>query len=255
VLVQVLPAPVANAGSDATVCFGQDYQLQGSGGVRYQWSPATYLSSTTIAAPTSVMPGASMQYSLYVWDANNCRSLREDVMRLTVTPPIKVTATKDTVVSLNDQVQLFASAAAVTYTWSPAAGLNNADIPNPVAVITQDVRYKVTVTNTLGCTGEAFVTIKVYDGPEIYVPNAFTPNNDGRNDIFRPFPVGIKKLNYFRVYNRWGQVIYATSTLNAGWDGKVNGVEQPPGTYVWVAEAVTKNDKVIAKKGTVVLIR
>jgi gliding motility-associated-like protein len=99
------------------------------------------------------------------------------------------------------------------------------------------------------------VNLKVYKGPELYVPTAFTPNGDGLNDIFYPFPVGIKSINYFKVFNRWGQLLFSTTTLNKGWDGKLQGVEQPAGVFVFMAQGVAKNGKLITHNGTVALIR
>ena len=87
------------------------------------------------------------------------------------------------------------------------------------------------------------------------MPTGFTPNGDGKNDKFKPFTVGITNLNYFRVYNRWGQLIFSTAKLNDGWDGRVSGREQPSGTYVWMVQGVARDGKVITKKGTVTLIR
>jgi gliding motility-associated-like protein len=87
------------------------------------------------------------------------------------------------------------------------------------------------------------------------MPTGFTPNRDGKNDIFKPFTVGVTNLNYFRVYNRWGQLIFSTAKLNDGWDGRVTGVEQPSGTYVWMVQGIARDGKVITKKGTVTLIR
>ncbi|MBK6381953.1 MAG: gliding motility-associated C-terminal domain-containing protein [Chitinophagaceae bacterium] len=66
---------------------------------------------------------------------------------------------------------------------------------------------------------------------------------------------GIKSYNYFRVFNRWGQLIFSTPRLHDGWDGKISGREQPAGVYVWMIEGITKDNKVITKKGTVTLIR
>jgi len=97
--------------------------------------------------------------------------------------------------------------------------------------------------------------VRIFRGPDIYVPNAFTPNGDGRNDKFYPVPVGIKALNYFRVFNRWGQLVFSTNQLNEGWDGTLGGLKQGNGTFVWMAEAITKDNKIITKKGTVTLIR
>jgi gliding motility-associated-like protein len=124
-----------------------------------------------------------------------------------------------------------------------------------MVTVTGDISYTVLATTSAGCKGEASVNLKVYKGPEIYVPTAFTPNGDGRNDVFKPFPVGIKAYTYFRVYNRWGQLVYSTSDFNRGWDGKMNGKEQPTGTYVWMVEGITKENKKISKNGSVTLIR
>jgi gliding motility-associated-like protein len=113
----------------------------------------------------------------------------------------------------------------------------------------------VVVSTIAGCKGEGYVKERVYKGPDIYVPTAFTPNNDGLNDKFFPFPVGVKKINYFRVYNRWGQLMFSTTKLLDGWDGRFGGIKQGSGVYVWMAQGVTKDDKVITKQGTVTLIR
>ena len=95
----------------------------------------------------------------------------------------------------------------------------------------------------------------MYKGPDIYMPTGFTPNGDGRNDRFKPFPVGIKQLNYFKIFNRWGQLLYSTTTLHTGWDGRFGGNFQPNAVYVWMVQGITKENKVITKKGTVSLIR
>src|SRR6202008_3050435 len=126
--------------------------------------------------------------------------------------------------------------------WSPAIGLSNSFIANPIVTagaIGDVVQYEVTTSTIAGCKGFGYVTVKVYKGPDIYMPTGFTPNNDGKNDKFTPFPVGIKNLNYFRVYNRWGQMVFSTNRLYEGWDGRINGLEQGTGTYVWMVEGVT----------------
>ncbi|MBL7749995.1 MAG: gliding motility-associated C-terminal domain-containing protein, partial [Chitinophagaceae bacterium] len=92
-------------------------------------------------------------------------------------------------------------------------------------------------------------------GPEIYVPSAFTPNGDGKNDILRALPAGVQQFLYFRVYNRWGQLVFQTQDHRIGWDGKINGQIPPTGTFVWVAEGIDYLGQRILRKGTVVLIR
>jgi gliding motility-associated-like protein len=261
ILVTVMPAPVPDAGPGENICYGQSYTLQPTGdpSYTYTWTPSTYLSSGTGYSVTSY-PDQTTTYTLNVTDNNGCSSLVSDQVTVIVTPPIQVTTfPADTVVSAGQQVPLLAVSAGTFYTWSPATGLNNPNIPNPVATAPMadgaTVTYQVTTTTAAGCTGEGYITITVYKGPDIYTPNAFTPNADGRNDQFIPFPVGIKQLSYFRVFNRWGQLLFSTNTLNKGWDGRFTGLEQPGGVYVWMVEGVTMDNKKITKKGTVTLIR
>ena len=258
VVVNVNAAPIPNAGPDGFICYGQTYRLQGSGGTTFSWTPSTYLSSTVVFNPV-VTPDKTTTYTLSVIDANGCSSLVTDKVTVDVTPPIHViTFPFDTVAYPGDQFQLLALSGATTYTWSPVFGLSNPNIPDPVVTIGtlgSDVVYRVTASTLAGCKGEGFVRVKVYTGPDIYVPTGFTPNNDGKNDRFTPFPVGIKQINYFRVFNRWGQLIFSTGKLNDGWDGKFNGRDQGSGVYVWMLQGITKDNRVITKKGTVALIR
>ncbi len=259
VYVDVIPAPIPIAGPPGDICYGQTYQLQGSGGFTYNWSPSTNLSSNSIANPV-VTPDKTTTYTLTVQDANGCTSLVTDQVIVKVTPPIKVTTYPfDTVVFAGAKIQLLATSAGTTYTWTPSAGLDNPNVANPVAsaplIDGTIVNYKVTVTTSAGCQGDGFITIKVYKGPDIYVATAFSPNGDGRNETFVPFPVGIKKLNYFKVFNRWGQLLFSTTTLNKGWDGRLGGFEQASGVYIWMVEGVTMDNKIITKNGTVTLIR
>jgi gliding motility-associated-like protein len=98
--------------------------------------------------------------------------------------------------------------------------------------------------------------VKVYrTNPHVFVPTGFTPNGDGRNDLLKPIAVGIERIDFFGVYNRWGQLIFSTKQNGQGWDGKINGRNQPTGTFVWLVKAVDFAGKSIVEKGTTVLIR
>ncbi|MBL7745476.1 MAG: gliding motility-associated C-terminal domain-containing protein, partial [Chitinophagaceae bacterium] len=261
VTVTVMPAPVPDAGINGDICYGQSYTLQpvGDPTFTYSWTPSSFLTSATGYSVTAY-PDKTTTYTLSVTDNNGCTSLVTDNVTVNVTPPIQVrTFPADTVVYAGAQVQLLATSAGTYYSWSPAAGLNNPSIPNPVATAPlidgAVVNYIVTTTTDAGCTGEGMITVRVFKGPDIYVPNAFTPNGDGKNDKFIPFPVGIKQISYFRVFNRWGQMLYSTTTLNQGWDGMFGGMEQASGVYVWMVEGVTMDNQKITKKGTVTLVR
>lgn len=262
VIVNVNPAPIPDAGVDGFICYGQTYNLNASGGTVYSWSPSTYLNNPNIPNPVST-PAKDITYTLTILsDANGCASLVTDNISIDVTPPVKVkTFPYDTIAYPGDRFQLLAVPSdpdATNFTWSPATGLSNTNTANPVVTvgpIGSDITYQVVASTVAGCKGEGYVHIKVYTGPDIYVPTGFTPNGDGRNDRFTPFPVGIKSMNYFRVYNRWGQLVFSTNALYVGWDGTLGGALQPSGTYVWMAEGVTLQGKLITKKGTVTLIR
>ncbi|MBK8787007.1 MAG: gliding motility-associated C-terminal domain-containing protein [Chitinophagaceae bacterium] len=142
-----------------------------------------------------------------------------------------------------------------TFSWTPVAGLSNATISNPVARLSKDERFFLTTTSAGGCVAIDDVFIKVVTDFDVYVPLAFTPNGNNNNDVLIPYPVGIKQLNYFKIFNRYGQLIYSTKQLGNGWDGKINGKLQPVGTYVWILQAVNVLGQIINKNGTTILLQ
>lgn len=96
----------------------------------------------------------------------------------------------------------------------------------------------------------------VYDQSGVYVPNAFTPNNDGKNDLLKVKVFGPVKLEYFKIYNRWGQLIFSTNELNEGWNGAIQGILHQTSVFVWLVRAKDElTGEVFEKKGTVTLIR
>ncbi len=142
-----------------------------------------------------------------------------------------------------------------SFLWSPATGLNNSLGWNPTASLQDDIIYYITVTTPQGCSVKDTVNIKVFKGSAVYVPTGFTPNGDGRNDFLRGLYIGIKKVHYFRVYNRWGQQIFSTYGLIEGWDGTIKGVRQQTGTYVWMLKVEDLAGKIYEMKGICTLIR
>ncbi|HLY68098.1 MAG TPA: PKD domain-containing protein, partial [Puia sp.] len=175
-------------------------------------------------------------------------------------PPL-VFAGNDTAIVVNQPLQLHASSTDIsgdTFLWSPSTGLTDTTIFNPIAVLgsnNDSIRYFVKATDTLGCYGEASIEVTVFKTlPDIFVPNAFTPGKN-INNIFKPIAVGISSLQFFRIYNRYGQLIYSSSRLAEGWDGTLSGRLQDTGTYVWMVQGTTYTGKIIFKKGTMTLIR
>ncbi|MDP4265190.1 MAG: gliding motility-associated C-terminal domain-containing protein, partial [Bacteroidota bacterium] len=260
ITVLVNAAPIAHAGADQLLCFGKNTQLNGSGGSVYQWTPPINLSDPTIANPAVQSPGAGTWiYSLKVIDGNGCPSKTNDTVVITVRPPVKVFAGRDTSVTINQPLQLNAvdisNSGIIAYKWSPPFGLNNPFIQNPVAILDRSTTYIVTATTAEGCEGSDDIIVKVFLQPELYVPTAFTPNGDGLNDILKVIPVGIKELKYFSIYSRWGELVFTTKDAEVGWNGIFNGKEQSSNVFVWKAEGIDYNGNIIFRKGTVTLIR
>jgi len=259
VIVVVNPAPVADAGSNTAICFGKDAQLNGSGGTSYSWSPATFLNNAAISDPTVIKPTSSITYSLTVKDDNQCSSLGSATVVITVTPPAEVFAGHDTAVVIGQPLSLNAidvnNSGFSQFSWSPAYGLNDPLIQQPVAVLDKSVVYIVMASTPDGCSGLDTISIKVYARADIYVPNAFTPNGDGHNDIVRAIPVGIKAFSYFVIFDRWGRQVFHTTNPGTGWDGVVNGTALQAGNFVWMAAGEDYEGHTIQRKGTLLLVR
>jgi PKD repeat protein len=156
--------------------------------------------------------------------------------------------------SSGQPVQLHATGG-INYQWFPADGLSNAFIDNPVAVNTEDKEYTVKAFTPNGCETYDTVQIKIFNGPEIYVPTAFNPLSTAGNQLLKPTAAGITRFKYFIVYNRYGQVVYSSSDPLAGWDGNVKGKPQQAGVYVWIAAGTSFRGTEIMRKGTVMLLR
>ena len=258
ITVNILHKPVAHAGMDTAICDQTYAILRGSatnlsGTVSYSWAPAGSVEFPTQAV-TNATPASSQQYILTVTDNYGCNFSVTDSVFITVQPPVPAYAGNDTTAILGVPHQLFGSGG-VSYLWSPAGPLNLATLQNPLATLTNDQQFVVQVTDIAGCIGYDTVFVQAYQGPNYYVPNAFSPNGDGLNDVFRAVPVGIAKTDWFRIFNRYGQLVFETNQWLKGWDGKFKGKVQPMGVYVWVVKGVDKNGRVVEMKGTVMLIQ
>ncbi len=163
-------------------------------------------------------------------------------------------AGNDTIAVRNQPVQLNATGG-TGYQWYPHNFLNNPFIANPVATLTSDQTYILTVKNSDGCEAKDTLTIKIFDHLDIYVPTAFTPDNDGKNDVLHVIAPGLKQLFYFRIFTRWGQLVFQTTDPRKGWDGRINNQFPNTGVYVWIIQGVDYLGNTIERKGTVTLIR
>ncbi|RYY26743.1 MAG: T9SS type B sorting domain-containing protein [Chitinophagaceae bacterium] len=196
--------------------------------------------------------GGNYPASVFATSTQGCNSpILTDTVRVYET---KANAGSDTILATGQSYQLKGSGGEL-YSWSPASDLDDPFKPDPILTPDRDITLILTASTAFGCPTTDVLKIKVYNGPEIYVPNAFSPNKDGKNDRFRPLAVGISKVLYFQVYNRYGQLIFSSPDTYSGWDGTVNGKDLPSATYVWKVAGIDFNGKQIVKKGTITLIR
>lgn len=139
--------------------------------------------------------------------------------------------------------------------WSPGTFLNTQEGFNPVFNGTSEQTYTVEIKTISGCLTVDTQVVKTVKEVGIYVPSAFTPNNDGLNDYLRPILMGIKEIRYFRIFNRWGQLLFQSKIDRPGWDGSIQGVVQGSQVVVWMIEGVGMDDKIYMRKGTSTLVR
>lgn len=252
--VTTVPYPAVTVGPDTTICFGDTARLRAGGGSEYRWTPSTNLSGIT--SPVALAwPTRTTTYRVAVRDNVGCPKPSFADVVVTVAPRILADAGNDTSIVVGQPFRLQGSGGDF-YRWTPPTGLSDPNIADPSVDLNEDQRYILRVTTINGCFAYDTVDIRVFKtDPDIFVPSAFTPNGDRLNDVLVPIPVGISEFQFFRLYNRWGQLVFSTTATGTGWNGKVKGKEQGSDTFVWHVRGVDYTGRVIDKKGTTTLIR
>ncbi len=261
VQVNTVPYPVTDAGPDTLICYNTFASLHAStDGSSYSWVTDLTLNSAETLDPIA-RPRTTREYIFQAFDTRGCPKPGLDTVVVAVLDKITPSAGNDTTAVVGQPLQMKASGGTF-YHWSPSLSLSAADIADPIATFTdagEGLRfpYKVMISNEAGCVDSAAVTVQVFaTAPDVFVPNAFTPNGDGVNDFFRPLSAGISRVELFQVFNRWGQLVYSgTGTHSQGWDGSYRGKPLDSSTFVWVLKAKDYTGMTIIKKGTVTLVR
>jgi gliding motility-associated-like protein len=156
---------------------------------------------------------------------------------------------------INLPARLAARSIGQTVLWSPAFNLNDKASFNPIFRCIQPQLYNINITSIGGCVTTDTQLVRTIEKIEIYVPTAFTPNSDGRNDYLHPILRGIDEVKHFRVFNRRGQLLYEAKNEMPGWDGNFKGQPQDPQAVVWMLECLGLDGVVYSKTGSAVLIR
>jgi len=236
--IDVISIDVHTGVHDTSVCLTDSMALRALvniGGaidsVAYMWTPTNNIGEPTDSV-TNFMGIGDYTYLVTVTTGPAACTASDTETIHSYAPVTLFDLTTNQTIAYGSSIQLNANGA-VYYTWTPNDGtLNNPNINNPVATpIDSITTYTVYGMNLYGCLDSASLIVTLtYTTPEV-VPSAFTPNNDGLNDVFRVKNLGTSKLVDFRVFNRWGQAIFQTANAEVGWDGNFNGVPQDIGTY------------------------
>ncbi len=257
VLVQVRPKTIFVAPvSTVEVCSSDSVELRGNNGsnVSYQWSPATFLNNPTAQNPIST-PDNSIVYSVRISEPI-CNYDSNFTVNVTVRPSPTVVASRTRDIDCSSPFSQLLASGADTYAWTPSTGLNNPIIANPISTVTTTTLYTVKGTDANGCTATDTVSVKVTNTGNLnfVIPNAFTPNGDGKNDCFGIQKWGGVTIKEFSIFNRWGQRVFTTKNPSVCWDGRFNGKMQEVGGYVYVIMANSFCGDV-KKTGNLLLIR
>jgi gliding motility-associated-like protein len=259
---------LTTSGND-TMCIGGDsLQLTTSGASNYSWSPSVGLSATDTSTPKAAPP-ITTSYQVIGSDNYHCFADTAYLVVAVGTYP-SVTLGPELVLSTGTNVTLnpvftypTQTAGPISkYVWTPSTDLSCDNCPNPIATIDNDICYTLTATNIYGCSSNTdTLCVKAFcKNTQVFIANAFTPDGDGVNDKLVVQGKGIKIVKSFRIFSRWGEVVFERDNFPAndasyGWDGTIKGVPASPDVYIYTCEVMCENDVVFNYKGNTAIIK
>ena len=244
-----------------TLCIGESTGLRASGANSYLWSPPQGLNRVDIADPVAT-PATTTLYRVVGYDGFGCFT-DTNFVKITVGPRptlnlgADITTTTGTTLTFNPVTQ---NGPIVSWTWTPTTGLSCSSCPNPSVTVKDNSYYILNIKNNYGCITNDTIFIFVFcKSAQVFIPNAFTPDGDGLNDILMVRGKGII-VKTFRIFNRWGELVFEKTNFNPndpkyGWDGKVRGVPATPDVFVYTAEVICDNGVIYTYKGNTTLLK
>jgi gliding motility-associated-like protein len=232
--------PVATLNKKPDICAGESRLLTAGNFTSYAWNTG----ATTRSIPVSAIG----TYVVTVTDANGCKG--RDTAAITIINPLpKDFLPADTSICSYGTLEIKPVASFNRYEWSTGSMASTITINKPGT-------YWLDVTDVKACKGRDSLVVNPQDCMNgFYAPTAFTPNGDNKNDVFKPFVFGSVKQYQFTIFNRWGEVVFRSTELQKGWDGKNKTLPMPSGVFVWTCTYQLDGETVKQEKGTVVLIR
>lgn len=261
IMVDVVYPFEMQQGYPDTLCVGGSAILTISGASTYSWSPATGLNSTT-ASSVKAAPAITTEYTVIGKDGKNCFS-DTAYFPVKVYPIPKVSVKADTAINVGSIVTLTPtlSADVTKVMWSPSIAILSSNYPSVTVKPTSNVQYRVRVSNPGGCMAEASLNVVVLcNGANVFIPNTFSPNGDGANEIFYPRGTGLFGIKQAKIFNRWGEEVFAKINFSAndpsaGWNGTYKGQRLAPDVYVYMFEILCENNTVMLYKGNITLLK
>ena len=249
-------------GPDQLICKGTTAQLHASGGTSYSWSPSNSLSNANSANPKAT-PDVTTTYKVIVSDDFGCSNTGSVVVKLLNSVALKAAFTSTEYICRPTDTASFqdmSQGKIVSWNWDFGNG-QTSSLRNPPTQqyfmnnSTEGFPVRLTVTDTSGCSDSIFHVTKVANNCFIAVPTAFTPNGDGLNDYLYPLNAYKATNLLFRVYNRYGRLIFETRDWTRKWDGNFRGIQQSSGVFIWTLDYIDASKKKVSLKGTTALIR
>jgi gliding motility-associated-like protein len=255
VKVAINPDPVFTISAADTTCLNTSAQLLATGGDIYTWSPASFVSNPNIANPTTTASSGTT-YTVVIKEltCNNTATLTTSIAVLPV-PSIKATKLND--IDCSTAAAQLQATGTGQFSWSPASSLDNSTVANPLASPNATTLYTVSAVDfTTNCVATDTITVVVnkIGATSFFIPSAFTPNGDGLNDCFKVSHFTFMKSVEVSIFNRYGSMVFHTTTDNDCWNGTYRGKEADTGNYVYYIKAEDNCGK-FYKKGNLILIR
>ncbi|NII23618.1 PKD domain-containing protein [Pseudoflavitalea sp. X16] len=259
--IQVKQPFTMTTGKGDTLCKGESFQLMVSGAEEYSWTPHVWMDNPTRSNPT-VRPDTSVTYRVIGRDSQHCFADTGYVSMVIYAYPV-IEAGQDQTVPVGNSVTLTPeiSKDVTALKWYPSAGLSCITCTTPVAAPKQTITYTLEAVNGGGCISRDKVTLFVFcNNANVFMPNTFSPNGDGNNDVFYPRGKGVYSIRSLKIFNRWGDLVYDQMNIQAndagkGWNGMHKGQPAPQDVYVYTMEVICENNVTLNYKGNVALIR
>ncbi len=244
-----------------SLCQGNSLRISAAGAYRYEWSPAASLDNATAASPLA-SPRESTRYMVIGFDDKGCFRDTGYVPIVVFNYPT-VEAGEDKTINVGQSIELMPriSADVIEARWSPTGSIFRDNFPGVTVKPRETTTYTVQVKNRGGCVTTDELTVNVLcNGANMFIPNTFSPNGDGMNDVFFPRGNGIFTIRKMKIFSRWGEVVFERDNLGAndaskGWDGTFRGRKLTPDVYVYVVEVTCDNNTTLTFKGNIALLK